>query len=125
MKKALLLLTLVFSTAAISAQSLPSVKSSDLTNAVTEAAPQLSSKQESKIKSALMEDKDIQSQTIDFLKSNPDTASSLMGLAKANKGNNKGLMKSILGDKSLTQAAVDYISKNPALLQKAMKFVGM
>lgn len=113
------------STTALTAQSLPSVKSKDLTKAATESVSSLSSKQETQIKNALMKDDELQGKTIDFLKSNPETASSLMGMAKANKGNNKGLMKSILGDKSLTQAALDYISKNPALLKKAMKFVGI
>lgn len=124
MKKILLLLTVVFSTAALSAQTLPSVKSSDITKAVTESTPQLSSKQEDQIKKALMKDEDLQKETIDYLKSNPETTASIAKMAAKSSGN-KGLMKSILGDKSLTAAAMDFISKNPDLLKKAMKIIGM
>jgi hypothetical protein len=72
-----------------------------------------------------MKDKGLQEKTIDHLKSNPDTKDAIMNMASKNTGGLKGMIKSILGDKSLSQAAIDYISKNPALLQKAMKFVGM
>lgn len=109
----------------LSAQTLPSVKSSDLTKMGTDAVSQVSSDQTNQIKEALMKDKDLQEKTIDHLKSNPDTKDSLMNLASKNSGGLNDLMKSVLGDKSLSQAAVDYISKNPDLLSKAMKIIGM
>ena len=126
MKKNLfLLIAIAISTTAVSAQSLPSVKSSDLKKAATESTSSLSLKQTDQIKEALMKDKGLQEKTIDHLKSNPDTKDALIGMAAKNTGGLKGMMKSILGDKSLSQAAIDYVSKNPDLLQKAMKFVGM
>jgi hypothetical protein len=127
MKKILFLaIAIAFSTiSSLSAQSLPTVKSSDLTKAATESTTSLSSKQTEQIKEALMKDKGLQEKTIDHLKSNPDTKDAIMNMASKNTGGLKGMIKSILGDKSLSQAAIDYISKNPALLQKAMKFVGM
>ncbi|GGZ78751.1 hypothetical protein [Algibacter mikhailovii] len=123
MKKVLLFTMAVAFTAvsSLSAQTMPSVKSTDLKKASTE----LSSSQTDQIKEALMKDKGLQEKTIDHLKSNPDTKDALMGLAAKNAGGLKGLMKSVLGDKSLSQAAVDFISKNPDLLQQAMKIVGM
>ena len=104
---------------------MPTVKSSDLTKAGTDAVSKVSSEQTDQIKEALMKDKGLQEKTLDYLKSNPDTKDALMGMAAKNAGGLKGLMKSVLGDKSLSQAAVDYISKNPDLLQKAMSLVGM
>ena len=109
----------------LSAQTLPSVNTKDLSKAGTDAVSQVSSKQTDQIKEALMKDKGLQEKTIDHLKSNPETKDALMGMAAKNTGGLKGMMKSVLGDKSLSQAAVDYISKNPDLLQKAMKLVGM
>ena len=109
----------------LSAQTMPTVKSSDLTKAGTDAVSKVSSEQTDQIKEALMKDKGLQEKTIDHLKSNPDTTDELMSLASKNTGGLKGMMKSVLGDKSLSQAAVDYISKNPELLQKAMSLVGM
>ena len=109
----------------LSAQTLPSVNTKDLSKAGTDAVSQVSSKQTDQIKEALMKDKGLQEKTIDHLKSNPETKDALMGMAAKNTGGLKGMMKSILGDKSLSQAAVDYVSKNPDLLQKAMKLVGM
>lgn len=123
MKKVLFFtIALAFTTVStLSAQTMPTLNSSDLKKAGTE----LSSGQTDQIKEALMKDKGLQEKTIDHLKSNPETKDALMGMAAKNTGGLKGLMKSVLGDKSLSQAAVDYISKNPDLLQKAMKIVGM
>ena len=109
----------------LSAQTLPSVKSKDLTKATNDAVSQLSTKQTDQIKQALMKDEGLQEKTIDYLKSNPDTKDELVNLASKNTGGLKGMMKSILGDKSLSQTAIDYVSKNPDLLKKAMSIVGM
>ncbi|WP_194766045.1 hypothetical protein [Tamlana sp. I1] len=120
MKKIVLsTLVLAFSTFALSAQSFP-VKTSDL----TESASNLSSGQEKQIKNALMNDKDLQSKTIDFLKSDPETSKSVLDLA-TKSSSNSDLMSSILGNKSLAAHAIDYITKNPKLLKQALKFVGM
>ena len=112
-------------TASLSAQSLPKLKTSDVKMDGIESVKKEQPKLDSQIKDALMKDEDLQKETIDYLKSNPDTAKSLTEIASKNKGSNKGIMKSILGDKDLTTAAIDYISKNPDLLNKAMKVIGM
>ena len=127
MKKVLFFaIAIMFSAvSSLSAQTMPSLKSSDLSKASTDAVAQANAKQDDQIKEALMKDKDLQEKTIDHLKSNPETKDALMGLATQNTGGLKSMMKSVLGDKSLSMAAVDYISKNPELLQKAMKIVGM
>jgi hypothetical protein len=72
-----------------------------------------------------MKDEGLQKETINYLKSNPDTVESITNMVKGNKGSNSGIMKSILGDKDLSASAIQYISENPALLKKAMKLVGM
>ncbi|WP_296312203.1 hypothetical protein [Winogradskyella sp. UBA3174] len=110
-------------TATISAQKLPPVKSikKDAVASVSKEKPNV----DDQVKKALMKDEGLQKETIDYLKSNPETAKSLAGIATKNKGSNKGIMKSILGDKDLSTAAVEFITKNPKLLNKAMKLVGM
>ena len=72
-----------------------------------------------------MKDEGLQKETINYLKSNPETVESLTSMITKNGGANKGIMKSILGDKTLSAAAIDYISNNPELLDKAMKLIGM
>jgi hypothetical protein len=72
-----------------------------------------------------MKDEGLQKETINYLKSNPETVESLAGMVTKNGGSTKGIMKSILGDKTLSTAAIDYISNNPELLDKAMKLIGM
>jgi hypothetical protein len=125
MKKYILLsLGLVFS-ASLSAQVLPKVSSNDLKKEATKMVSEENPDMESQIKSALMKDEGLQKDTINYLKSNPETTKSLIGLVKDNEGSYEGIMKSILGDKELTSMAVDYISKNPKLLRKAMKLIKM
>ncbi len=109
----------------LSAQTMPSVKASDLKKDGIEAVSKEKPNMEAQIKSALMKDEDLQKETIKYLKSNPETTKSLTSMVAKNKGSNKGIMKSILGDKKLSTAAIDYISKNPKLLEKAMKVIGM
>ncbi len=125
MKKVLFFTFIIGFSATLSAQTLPSVKTSDLNKDGIEAISKDTPNMEAQIKEALMKDDDLQKDTIDYLKSNPETTESLTGIVKENKGSNEGIMKSILGDKDLTTAAIDYISNNPELLSKAMKLVGM
>ena len=109
----------------LSAQTMPSLNSSDASKAGLEAVSKNNPDQTAQIKSALEKDTGLQKEAINYLKNNPDTAKSVAGIVKKNGGSNKGLMKSILGDKDLTTAAIEYISSNPELLSKAMKLVGM
>ncbi len=115
---------IAFSTT-LSAQTMPTVKTSDLKKTGIEAVSKEKPNMEAQIKSALMKDEDLQKETIKYLKSNPETTKSVTNMVKDNKGSNKGIMKAILGDKKLSTAAIDYISKNPKLLSKAMKVIGM
>jgi ABC-type proline/glycine betaine transport system substrate-binding protein len=120
----LLFFTFLFAfTATVSAQKLPSTK--DLKKDTLETVSKEKPNVDDQVKKALMKDEGLQKETINYLKSNPETAKSLAGMAVENKGSNSGLMKSILGDKDLSAAAIDFITKNPKLLNKAMKFVGM
>jgi len=111
--------------ASLTAQTIPSLDSSDLKKGGLEAVSMENPKMQDQIKTALMKDEGLQKETIKHLKSNPDTAKSLTNMAKKNSGSTKGIMKSILGDKDLTTAAIEYISSNPELLSKAMKVIGM
>ena len=122
MKKVILTLAVAFSTVALSAQTLHSASS--LTSAATESVSNMSVTQEKQVKNALLNDDSLQSQTLDYLKSDPETATSVAKLA-TKSSDSKGLMQSILGDKSLSSAAIDFITSNPELLSQAMKFVGM
>ncbi|TNJ46138.1 hypothetical protein KFZ70_08810 [Tamlana fucoidanivorans] len=125
MKKVILftIVALCATASSLVAQTLPSIKSSELTETVK--STDVSSKQEEQIKQALMKDEELQEKTINHLKSNPETKDAFMNLTTKNSGGLQGLMSSVLGDKSLTQAAIDYVSKNPDLLQKALKLVGL
>ncbi|MFT5847615.1 hypothetical protein [Psychroserpens sp.] len=120
----LLFFTFLFAfTATVSAQKVPSSKDlkKDALESVSKEKPNI----DDQVKEALMKDEGLQKETIDYLKSNPETAKSLANMATENKGSNSGLMKSILVDKDLSAAAIDFITKNPKLLNKAMKLVGM
>ncbi len=125
MKKILFFTFIIAFSASLSAQTMPSLNSSDVTKDSLEAAAKENPEMEAQIKQALMKDEGLQKETINYLKSNPDTTKSVTSMVKKNGGSNKGIMKSILGDKSLSQAAIDYISNNPELLSKAMKVIGM
>jgi len=125
MKKVLFFTFIMVFSAGLSAQTLPSVKASDLNKEGVEALAKEQPNMDEQIKDALMKDDGLQKDTIDYLKSNPETAQSVASMVTKNKGMNKGIMKSILGDKNLSTAAIDYISKNPELLSKAMKIIGM
>lgn len=125
MKKVLFFTFIMAFSATLSAQTLPSVKASDLNKDGIETLAKDNPNVEAQIKDALMKDEDLQKDTINYLKSNPETTKSLASMVTKNKGSNEGIMKSILGDKKLSAAAIDYISNNPELLSKAMKLIGM
>ncbi|MFT4847700.1 MAG: hypothetical protein ACI83B_000221 [Sediminicola sp.] len=125
MKKYLIFTFIIAFSASLSAQTMPSLNSSDAKKAGLEAVSKEKPNMEGQIKDALSKDEGLQKETINYLKNNPDTAKSVASMAKKSGGSNKGLMKSILGDKDLTSAAIEYISSNPELLSKAMKIIGM
>lgn len=121
-----LFFTFIFAfSASLSAQNLSTAKASDLKKDGVEALSKEKPNLDEQIKDALMKDEGLQKETINYLKSNPETVESLAGMVTKNGGSTKGIMKSILGDKTLSTAAIDYISNNPELLDKAMKLIGM
>lgn len=111
--------------ASLSAQTMPTLNSSDAAKAGLEAVSKEKPNMEGQIKEALKKDEGLQKEAINYLKNNPETAASVANMAKKNGGSTKGLINSILGDKDLTTAAIEYISSNPELLSKAMKIIGM
>jgi len=123
MKNYIFLLCFAFFATTMSAQVLPSAKK--LTKKTEQAISKEKTNMDDQISKALMKDEDLQKETIDFLKSNPDTKSSLMGLLTKNKGMKGNLMKSILGNQDLASAAIGFIKSNPDLLKKAMQIVGL
>ena len=125
MKKYLFFTFVLAFSASISAQTMPSLNSSDATKAGLEAVSKENPDMQGQITKALKKDEGLQKDAINYLKNNPETAASVASMAKKSGSSTKGLMKSILGDKDLTAAAIDYISKNPELLSKAMKVIGM
>ena len=125
MNKFLLFTFILAFSASLSAQNLSTPKASDLKKDGVESLSKEKPNLDEQIKDALMKDEGLQKETINYLKSNPETVESLAGMVTKNGGSNKGIMKSILGDKTLSAAAIDYISNNPELLEKAMKLIGM
>jgi len=125
MKKYLIFTFIIAFSASLSAQTMPSLNSSDATKAGLEAVSKEKPDMEGQITNALKKDDGLQKEAINYLKNNPETAVSLASMAKKSGGSTKGLMKSILGDKDLTAAAIEFISSNPELLSKAMKVIGM
>lgn len=114
----------VFS-ASLSAQQLPSVKTSELKKDGIEALTKGDSEMDSQIKSALMKDTGLQKSAIRHLKSNPDASTLLADVLKGGSGSTSGVMTAILENKELTKMAVDYVAKNPKLLKKAMRLLKM
>jgi len=121
MKNYFFLLFVVMFSFSMSAQDLPSVKKvTDKTEKTLK-----DTNVDEQVSKALLKDEGLQREAFNFLKSNPDTKSSFMGLLGKNKGSSKDLIKSVLGNKELATAAINYIKDNPKLLEKAMKIVGM
>ncbi|MGB5355927.1 MAG: hypothetical protein WBN11_04460 [Eudoraea sp.] len=125
MKKVLFFTFIMAFSASLSAQTVPGINTSDVKKSGMDAVSKENPNMDAQIKDALMKDEGLQKETIDYLKSNPETTKSLTNIAAENKGSNQGIMKAILGDKDLASAAIDFISKNPELLSKAMKVIGM
>lgn len=112
-------------TTAVSAQTMPSVKTDDVKSMGAEALADQNPEMDKQIKEALMKDEGLQKETINYLKENPETTSALTKIIADNKDSIDGVMKSVLGDSQLTTAAIDWISNNPDMLNKVMKIVGM
>jgi len=125
MKKVLFLMFAMAFTTAVSAQTMPSMKVDDVKSAGTQAMAEQNPKMDKQIKDALMMDEDLQKETINYLKENPETTSALTKIIADNTDSIDGVMKSVLGDSQLASAAIDWISNNPEMLNKVMKIVGM
>lgn len=80
---------------------------------------------EAQIKDALMKDETLQKEAINYLKENPETASSVADILTANEGSLDGIISAVLGDSELTKTVVNYIKNNPEMLKQAMKLAGM
>lgn len=74
---------------------------------------------------ALMKDENLQKEAINYLKENPETASSVAGILKANEGSMDGIITAVLANNELAKTAVNYIKNNPEMLQTAMQLAGM
>ena len=74
---------------------------------------------------ALMKDESLQKEAVNYLKENPETASSVAGILKANEGYMEGIITAVLANNELTTTAVNYIKNNPEMLQTALKLGGM
>lgn len=125
MKKVLFFTFAMAFTASLSAQIVPSMDSVKEKTEALESVTSDKSDVANQIKGALMKDKDLQAEALGYLKSNPDTAKSMLKMATKSGGSNMDLIKTVLGNKDLTAAAIEYISSNPKLLSKAMKIIGM
>ena len=123
MKKYLIFTFILAFSATLSAQTIPRLSTSDLKKGALTAVPQENMRDQ--ILNALKEDAGLQKEALNYLKNNPETASSVASMAKNSGEPSQELMQSILGDKRLAMAAIKYISNNPKLLEKAMKLVGM
>jgi len=121
MKNYFFLLFIAMFSLSLSAQNLPSVK-----NVTDNAEKTIKNKDvDEQVSNALLKDEGLQKEAFNFLKSNPKTKSSFLGLLEKNKGSSTDLIKSVLGNKDLATAAINYIKDNPKLLEKAMKIVGL
>jgi len=105
-----------------------SAQSDDMSKMTKDAKSEMTAeqnKQDKQIKDALMKDKDLQEQTVDYMMENEDTKDQVAKLAEKADGDKKLVMMNILKNKKLTQAAIEYVKSNPELLKKAMSVVGM
>lgn len=119
MKKLLFASLFICTATAVSAQ----VTTSSVSSTKKEVTKQTSDTDE-KIKEALMNDEEVQAETISYLSKNEESTGALSKLFRQNKGSKSGIMKSILGDQKLSTMAIDYVKSNPKLLEKAMSFIG-
>ncbi len=124
MKRLLIATIILACSTALSAQTLPSVKKSDVKKEGAEMVSKTSSDTESQISEALMKDEDLQNETIDYLKGNDGTKDMMMGMLKGNKGGSKELMKSILSDDKLSSAAIDWIAGDSKMMKKVQAILG-
>lgn len=115
----------VIFTASISAQTVPSLKTEDVTNAGMAVAAEQNPDLEKQITEALMKDEGLQKETIGYLKENSVTSDAIAGIIGQNKDSLSGIMEAVMGDSKLSAAAIDWIANNPEMLQKAMKIIGM
>lgn len=125
MKRVVLLIVAVIFSVSISAQTLPSVKTEDVTKAGMAVAAEQNPELEKQITEALMKDEGLQKDTVAYLKENPDTVNALTEIIGQNKDSLSGIMKAVMGDSKLSTAAIDWIANNPEMLSKAMKIIGM
>ena len=73
---------------------------------------------------ALMKDESLQKEAVNYLKENPETASSVAGILKANEGYMEGIITAVLANNELTESTVNYIKNNPEMLQTVMQLAG-
>jgi hypothetical protein len=120
----LLLIAVVFSTS-MYAQDEAALSAVADKEAVAEVATAQNPELENQIKGALKSDETLQKETINYLKENPETASSVAEIIAANGDSLDGIISAVLGDSELSKTAVSFIKDNPELLNKAMELAGM
>ena len=91
MKKVLFFAFMMAFSASLSAQTVPGINTSDVKKSGMDAVSKENPNMDAQIKDALMKDEGLQKETIDYLKSNPETTKSLTNIAAKNKGSNREL----------------------------------
>lgn len=124
MKRLLIATVILVCSTALAAQKVPDLKKVDVDNEKAEMISKTSSDMEGQISEALMKDKDLQNETIDYLKGNEGTKEMMMGMLKNNKGGTKELMKSVLGDEKLSSAAIGWIAGDSKMMKKVQSLMG-
>ena len=125
MKRVFLLLTAVVFSTSMYAQDEAALTAVADKEAVVEVATDQNPELENQIKGALKSDETLQKETINYLKENPETASSVAEIIAANGDSLDGIISAVLGDSELSKTAVSFIKDNPELLNKAMELAGM
>lgn len=125
MKRVIVLIVAVVFSTAMYAQETSALSAVTENESLTEVAATQNPELEKQIKDALMSDENLQESAINYLKENPETASSLADIVEANEGSLEGIISAVLGDSDLTSAAIGYIKNNPEMIQQVMKLAGM
>ena len=125
MKKILLVLSILAITNFAYAQKASGSVSAATTPTNTPSALSQSKEVQSQIKDLLVEDEEFGAMAIGYLKSDPESRSSLTKIYSENKSNVSSIMKSVMNDPKLSSKVMDWVNNNPKVLNKAMNLIGM
>lgn len=124
MKRVFLLIAAVVLSTSMYAQDEASV-TAVVDNEVVEVSATQNPEIEKHITEALKSDENLQKEAINYLKENPETASSVADIIAANGDSLDAVIAAVLGDSELATSAVNFIKDNPEMLNKAMQLAGM